>query len=423
MKTQNKALAILMSALLFLMSAVSCSSASAAKGDANGDGKISSADARLVLRVAAQLDKAIASFADCDMDENGRLTSVDARVVLRIAARIITAYDPNEELLLVHFIDVGQADCILVERGDYTMLIDGGNVADAPAVLSYLQDKGVVSLDYVVSTHAHEDHVGGLGRILAEIEIENGVFAPKTGEKTNAYDNFCSVVREQGFSPVTPLPGETLSFGGMQVRFLGPITEDEKRLNNTSIVMKLVFGATSFLFTGDAERDEELEIIDSGADLSATVLKVGHHGSESSTSYAFLWNIMPKYAVISVGENNSYGHPEDAVLSRLRDADVQVYRTDLQGTVVARSDGKTVRFSTDKTPQSGDNPAASTTQETSATTTAPTTAAQTYIGNKNSHVFHLPTCPNLPKPSNRVTFNSRDDAVNAGYRACGNCKP
>ena len=152
-----------------------------------------------------------------------------------------------------------------------------------------------------------------------------------------------------------PKPGESLAFGSSKIEFYGPITESESDRNNGSIVMKIIYGETSFLFTGDAEREEEQEILNAGYDLSATVLKVGHHGSKNSTTYPFLRAIMPKYAVISVGEN-SYGHPTEDTLSRLRDAGAKVYRTDMQGDIITASDGKTVTITTKKNGDVATNP-------------------------------------------------------------------
>ncbi len=180
--------------------------------------------------------------------------------------------------------------------------------------------------------------------------------------------------------------------------------------NNTSIVLRLDYGETSFLFTGDAERDAEADMLEAGAALQADVLKVGHHGSNTSTSYPFLREVAPEYAVISVGEGNDYGHPHEETMSRLRDADVTVYRTDLQGHIVATSDGESISFAV---------------QKNAGVPTNPTQGAQAdhYIGNINSKVFHRPDCSGLPAERNQVEFANRTDAVNAGYTPCGRCKP
>ena len=196
------------------------------------------------------------------------------------------------------------------------------------------------------------------------------------------------------------------------VQILGPADPLSSDVNNWSIVLRITYGETSFLFTGDAERELEQELLASGYDLESTVLKVGHHGSETSTSYMFLREVMPRYGVISVGADNTYGHPSEAVLSRLRDADVAVYRTDLQGDIVMESDGKTVRVQTQK------NGA-----DAQPTGGGPVAEEGTYIGNLNSKKFHRPTCDSLPAEKNQVFFDSRAEAVEQGYVPCKRCNP
>lgn len=325
-------------------------------------------------------------------------------------APIPTAVEaPTGETLMVHFIDVGQADSALLQCGGQAMLIDGGNVEDSSLVVSYLSNQGVDHLDYVVCTHAHEDHVGGLSGPLNTCTVDH-VFSPVSDYNSKAFQNFLKYTEAQGLSPELPDPDETFSLGSALVTVLGPRL-DYSDTNNTSIVLRVDFGETSFLFTGDMERSAETDLLDAGCNLDATVLKVGHHGSSTSSSYPFLREVMPTYAVISVGEGNSYGHPHEEVLSRLYDAGCTVYRTDLLGTVVAVSDGTSVTFTTEKSgqPDAGRGEA--------------TETISTYIGNQKSQVFHLENCSNLPSEENQVIFDSRDAAVAAGYRPCGNCKP
>lgn len=254
---------------------------------------------------------------------------------------------PDGSSFAVHYIDVGQADCTLVLCDDKTMLIDGGNVDDSSLVVSYLKKMDIDFLDYVVCTHAHEDHVGGLSGALSYANAGQ-VFAPESESDSKAYRNFKKKVEAQGLEITHPIDGDEFYLGSSTVQILGPVYEDEDDLNNTSIVLKITYGKTSFLFTGDAERDEEHDIIDEGYDLSATVLKVGHHGSETSSSYRFLREVMPEYAIISVGKDNSYGHPHDEPLSRLKDVGAEIYRTDECGDIIAESDGITVKIYTEK---------------------------------------------------------------------------
>lgn len=312
--------------------------------------------------------------------------------------------------LTVHFIDVGQADCALLVCEGEAMLIDGGNVADSSLVVSYLQAQGVEELAYMVCTHAHEDHVGGLSGPLNTCAVDC-VLAPVTWADSAAFSNFVKYTQAQGLEITVPQADSGFSLGGASVTVLGPRREYEE-VNNTSIVLRVDYGETSFLFTGDMESDAEADLLEDGCDLEATVLKVGHHGSSTSTSYTFLRQVMPEYAVISCGEGNSYGHPHQEVTSRLYDAGATVYRTDQQGTIVAFSDGETVTFTTEKA-----------VSPTYGRGTAAETEVTAYIGNLNSHVFHLDTCANLPAEENRVYFSDVQQALDAGYTPCGNCNP
>jgi competence protein ComEC len=317
--------------------------------------------------------------------------------------------------LTVYFIDVGQADAALVVCGEAAMLTDGGNVADSDLIYAFLKERGITRLDYIVGTHAHEDHIGGLAGALNYATV--GVaYCPVTEFDSKAFQDFVKYLDEQGKSITIPRHGDTFALGGAEVEILGPINPSDEP-NNTSIVLKLTYGDTSFLFTGDAERAEESDIIEAGYDLSATVLKVGHHGSETATTYPFLREIMPKYAVISCGKDNSYGHPDEATLSRLRDAGVKVFRTDMQGTVTATSDGNTISFSTEKNRGAPTNPTAQTGREPAAVEEA------YYIGNTNTRKLHSPTCNSLPDEKNRAYFDTLDEALAAGYEKHKACLP
>ena len=251
-----------------------------------------------------------------------------------------TPVPPGSELS-VQFIDVGQADSTLLQADGQTMLIDGGNVADSDVIASILKHNNIDYIDYVVCTHAHEDHVGGLSGALS-VAKAGTVYAPETGSDSKAYKNFIKKVEAQGLSVTHPEPHDEIPFGNGKVIFYAPVSEGYEDINNTSIVLKVIYGDTTFLFTGDLEREGEYDIMEKGYNLESDVLKVGHHGSDSSTTYPFLREIMPKYAVISCGKDNPYGHPNESTLSRLRDAGVTVYRTDEQGDIFMTSDGQTV---------------------------------------------------------------------------------
>ena len=310
--------------------------------------------------------------------------------------------------LEVHFIDVGQADAALLQCDDDVMLIDGGNVADSDLIVAYLKKLNIPHIDYMVCTHAQEDHFGGLSAPLSVMPVGT-VYAPDAESDSKAYQTFKRKVAEQNTEIIHPVNYENFPFGSANVEILA-CPDDADNLNNTSIVLKVTHGNKSFLFTGDAEREEEQTLLDKGI-LKSDVLKVGHHGSDTSTSYPFLREVMPEYAVISVGKGNSYGHPTEEVLSHLRDADVKVYRTDLQGDIIMNSDGDNITVTTAKNENIQTNETAIEYNE------------GTYIGNRNSKKLHRPDCRTLPAEKNRVEFSSRAEAINAGYSPCGNCCP
>lgn len=311
----------------------------------------------------------------------------------------------------MHFIDVGQALSVLVECDGQFMLYDGGNVDDGSLVVSYLQKQGVEQLQYVFCSHAHEDHVGGLAAVMAKFPAGHA-YSPVTESSTKCFNDFVKYTRQQGLQLEVPSVGTVWPLGSATVTMLGPVTQYSET-NNTSLVLRIDYGNTSFLLTGDMENTAETDLVNSGANLKADVLQVGHHGSSTSTGYLFLNAVLPEMGVISCGAGNKYGHPHEETLSILRDAKVDVYRTDLQGTITIGSDGQNFTVGTERfVPDSQLNP----TDPSSSST-----AQQTYIGNVNSKKFHLPTCANLPAEKNQVLFSSYDEAIAAGYTPCASC--
>lgn len=331
-----------------------------------------------------------------------------------------------KDSLAVHFLDVGQGDAILLVDRDETMLIDGGNPENGDQIVAYLKDLGITQLDYVVATHNHNDHAGGLTDVVAQLAVANLYVTNSTA--TEASKNLIAEAKSKNIPISTPSPGTPLTFGGSTINFLGPLNVHED-VNDDSIVMKVTHGADRFLLTGDMEAAAEKELLAQNLDLAADVLKVGHHGSYSSTGYLFLRTVNPRYAVISCGVNNDYGHPHEETLSRLNDAGATIFRTDLLGTIIATSEGDQLTFNKNgliptQPYQEVDNGLASTTNpvsETPANTATSETA--TYIGNKNSKVYHLPSCSGLPKESNRIYLNSLEEVHAQGLTPCGICKP
>ena len=251
--------------------------------------------------------------------------------------------ESSSDSLKVHFIDVGQADSILIQQGNENMLIDAGNNDDEQTLKNYLSSLGISEFKYVVGTHAHEDHIGSLDYIINSFKVGK-IYFPKTTATTKTFENVVKAVKNKGMQFTTPKVGETFKIGDAECTILAPNGSSYDDANNYSIVIKVQYGNNSFLFTGDAEDVSEKEMLSKGLNLKADVLKAGHHGSSSSSTDAFLNAVNPKHAVISVGKNNDYGHPHKETLEKFTSRGINVYRTDESGTIVATSDGNNITF-------------------------------------------------------------------------------
>lgn len=254
----------------------------------------------------------------------------------------------KENELRVIFLDVGQgASQLLISPSGKTMLIDAGNNDQEQAMLDYLKYYDVTSLDIVIGTHPDADHIGGLDKVIDHHDVGK-IYMPKVQSNTKTFESLLRSIQQKGLKVTTAKGGITLDWDEqVEVQMLAPLaTYDDT--NNMSAVVKVTYGDTSFLLTGDASKASEQDMLDSGIDMSADVLMVGHHGSKSSTSKAFLERVDPLYAVIQVGSDNKYGHPTETVLNRLSKQNVKVYRNDIEGTVEFSSDGQQYIITTER---------------------------------------------------------------------------
>ena len=251
--------------------------------------------------------------------------------------------------LRVHFIDVGQADAILIQTpAGLNILIDAGEKRTATDLIDYLKEQGVKRLDYLIATHPHADHIGGMAEVIKSFDIAN-IYMPRVAHTTKTYEDLLLTIRDKGLRIHEAKAGVVLDLGeGIEARLVAPASDGYRSLNDYSAVLWLGYGRTRFLFSGDAERISESEMLASGFDLSADVLKVGHHGSNTSTTESFLRAVSPTYGVIMVGRNNRYNLPHPDVLKRLTNAGVTILRTDKHGTIVFSSDGNVLELQVER---------------------------------------------------------------------------
>ncbi len=253
---------------------------------------------------------------------------------------------PNgTDIVNVHFIDVGQGDAILVESGDATMLIDAGENNKGDLVIDYLKSQNITKLDYVIGTHPHSDHIGGLDLVINAFKIHT-LIMPDAMNTTKTFEDVIDAIETNNLQITKAKVGNQYDIGPASFTILAPNSSEYEELNNYSVVIKLTYGSNSFLLTGDAEALSEREMLENGYDLSADVLKTAHHGSAYSGTEEFLDEVNPTHAIISVGKDNGYGHPHTETLQSMLDYNISLYRTDIQGSVVFTSDGQNLSVNT-----------------------------------------------------------------------------
>lgn len=342
----------------------------------------------------------------------------------------------DSDEMKVHFIDVGQGDSIFIELPNTkTMLIDAAEKEYADRITNYIYSCGYNTLDYVVATHPHSDHIGGMADVIGAFNVENVILSPAT-HTTKSYTNMLKAIDDSGAKVKIGVAGtEIFSDGDLSAVVIAPVTEDYSDLNNSSVMVMLTYGSRKFLFTGDAENSEENTIT---ADIKCDVLKVGHHGSSTSTSRAFLTAASPEYAVISCGMGNSYGHPHIETLDRLKGAGVKIYRTDLQGDIIMTCDGEKITVNAEPSAAGGASSGESKSETTKATTTTKVTTttvtekpaeenpvSYSYVLNTNTMKIHRAGCSSVSRMSeeNKGYTNDYDGAIAQGYVPCKICSP
>lgn len=274
------------------------------------------------------------SNATASINDSAKSDKIDAKV---------------KENFSVSFIDVGQADSVLIRNGNYNMLIDAGNNEDGEKLVNYFKSLGIEEFTYVFATHPHEDHIGGMDDIINNFKIDNYYMSNKLST-TKTFMDVLDALDGRNLKYTVPNKGDTLKLGDANIKVIYP-GDDKSNINDSSIVLKITYGKNSFLLTGDATSNVERKIYNE--DIKSDVLKVAHHGSSYSSTDVFLDRVKPYYAVISVGKNNIYNHPSNKTLEKLNKRNIKVYRTDLDGTIVFISDGDNLSVKALKTDTNG----------------------------------------------------------------------
>lgn len=324
-------------------------------------------------------------------------------------------YTKDDNALAVHFIDVGQGDSEFIEfPNGKNMLIDAGEQDAGETVVSYLKKINVQSIDFVVATHPHSDHIGGLPAVFDAFDIKT-VYMPNAVSDSYTFELLLDKIEAEGCETIEAKQGvSVIDDENLTAQFLAPVSEKYDDLNNYSAVLKITYIDKSFLFMGDAETLSENEITD---DISADVIKVGHHGSNTSSSKSFINRVMPEIAVFEVGKDNSYGHPNKEVIERYENIGAEIMRTDLMGTIVLSTDGYSINDMSDRVITESDTKISAESTET---------AEYKYVLNTNSKKIHSSDCPsvsNISPKNKELTNETIEELEKQGYTCCKSCNP
>lgn len=336
----------------------------------------------------------------------------------------------------IEYIDVGKGDSALIQCDGHYMLIDGGTADASSTVYSVLKGKNITYLDCIIATHPDSDHIGGLPGALNYAKTKV-CYSSVLEYDSKRFQSLLKYLNKQNAKITIPEDGLTFSLGSATIELSCPFDSDDD-VNNNSIITRITYGENVFLFMGDAEKNEEKRYIDTDRDLHCDVIKIGHHGSSDATGNKLLNATTPVYAVISVGNDNSYNHPSEETVSKLKENNIILYRTDLQGNVIAKSDGVNIIFETDRTATESElyrgaivDYSAKKTGKNNDTDTGNVTdtgngTVMTYVLNTNTHKFHYPDCSSVSdmKAKNRKNVEAtREELIADGYTPCGNCNP
>lgn len=363
------------------------------------------------------------------------ILSMILALTLVLPGNAVTAKVDGQGDMAVHFIDVGQGLAILVQSGGENLLYDGGNRSHADEVVQYLKNQQVETINYMISSHYDEDHLGGLVKCLDNFEVEH-VLGSDYVHTSDLFNTFMNTATAHAIIVEYPSVGDTYEFGTGSFTVMAPDGISQNS-NDNSVVIRLVNGNNSFMFMGDAEETSEQDMISTGMNLDCDVLSLGHHGSASSTSWDLLEATSPSWAVISCGLNNTYGHPAAETMGKLSDMDIPVFRTDDQGTVIALSDGNTISWtqepcndytsgsekqSTDSSADQSEqytNDAAATESYAAETDTSDMQGRMVWISATGSKYHSIPDCGNMNP--NKATQETESQALSQGYEACKKC--